>query len=298
MLVEMNYMLYGYVEAGRQWYDYLMKVYLDFGFTINVADPCVIHYRSAAGEVHGTVTVDDTLFTYSSDQVLLEVDDMYVKAFGVGGFTTEKGDDFGHLGMRIVQNRADKSIAVSQSDFVSELQTSATPMFFKYGVRRGITASDPDIFEEEEGGVELCDEDREIYRSLNMSLMFAATRTYPECQVTASACASRFIHATERDMRCLLKCILYLVQDPEHCLTIRPASEIIVCSADCSYATHSDGYSHTGVALGFQGRGDVPDSFFVFSSGKQSTIAKSSCHGEPTAANVGADYIVWARQLM
>jgi hypothetical protein len=155
MLVEMNYMLYGYVEAGRQWYDYLMKVYLDFGFTINVADPCVIHYRSAAGEVHGTVTVDDTLFTYSSEQVLLEVDDMYVKAFGVGGFTTEKGDDFGHLGMRIVQNRADKSIAVSQSDFVSELQTSATPMFFKYGVRRGITASDPDIFEEEEGGVDV-----------------------------------------------------------------------------------------------------------------------------------------------
>jgi len=131
-----------------------------------------------------------------------------------------------------------------------------------------------------------------------MSLMFAATRTYPECQVTASACASRFIHATERDMRCLLKCILYLAQDPEHCLTIRPASEIIVCSADCSYATHSDGYSHSGVALGFQGRGDVPDSFFVFSSGKQSTIAKSSCHGELTAANVGADYIVWARQLM
>jgi len=102
--------------------------------------------------------------------------------------------------MRIVQNRADKSIAVSQSDFVSELQASARPMFFKYGVRV-ITASDPDIFEEEGGGVELCDEYREIYRSLNMSLMFAATRTYPECQVTASACASRFIHATERDMR-------------------------------------------------------------------------------------------------
>jgi hypothetical protein len=42
----------------------------------------------------------------------------------------------------------------------------------------------------------------------------------------------------------------------------------------------------------------VPDSFFVFSSGKQTTIAKSSCHGELTAANIGADFIVWARQLM
>ncbi len=64
--------------------------------------------------------------------------------------------------MRIQQNRADKSIAVSQSDFVSELQASARPMYVKYGVRRGITSSDPDIFEDDRGGVELCDEDKEI----------------------------------------------------------------------------------------------------------------------------------------
>jgi len=50
--------------------------------------------------------------------------------------------------------------------------------------------------------------------------------------------------------------------------------------------------------LGFAGAGVLPDSFCVFASGKQTTVAKSSCHGELTAANVGADYIVWARQLM
>jgi hypothetical protein len=91
---------------------------------------------------------------------------------------------------------------------------------------------------------------------------------------------------------------MYLAKDPEHALTIRPASETIVCSADCAYAAHDDGYSHDGVAMGFAGKGSEPDSFFVFSSGKQTTIAKSSCHGELTTANVGADYIVWARQLM
>ena len=85
---------------------------------------------------------------------------------------------------------------------------------------------------------------------------------------------------------------------PNHCITIRPASETIVCSADCSYAVHTDGYSHDAIALGFEGVGEVPDAFFVYSSGKQTTIAKSSCHGELTTANVGADYLVWARQLM
>ncbi len=96
-------------------------------------------------------------------------------------------------------------------------------------------------------------------------------------------------------MRRLIKGILYLARDPEHALVIRPRSETIVCSADCSYAVHADGYSHDGVALGFAGNEAEPDSFFIFSSGKQTTVAKSSCHGELTTANVGADYIVRAR---
>jgi hypothetical protein len=91
---------------------------------------------------------------------------------------------------------------------------------------------------------------------------------------------------------------MYLARDPEHALVIRPRSETIVCSADCAYAAHDDGYSHDGIAVGFAGDETEPDSFFIFASGKKATIAKSSCHGELTTANVGADYIVWARQLM
>ena len=298
MLVLMVYMLYGYVEAGQQWFDHQMGIYLDFGFTMNLADPCVIHYSSPSGTVVGSVTVDDTLFCYSSPEVFAEVETMYRNAFGVDGYTTEKGLEFMHLGMKLVQNPEDKSIAVSQWAFVEELVVQAAPMMEKFGAKRGLTPSDPDIFDGKEDSVALDERDRDIYRSLNMSVMFAATRTYPECLVAASALASRFVKATEDDMRRLLKTIQYMAGDPQHCLTIRPASEIIVCSADCSYAIHPDGYSQDGVALGFQGDGDVPDSFFVFRSGKQTTIAKSSCHGELTSANIGADYIVWARQLL
>jgi hypothetical protein len=171
-------------------------------------------------------------------------------------------------------------------------------MIAKYGVKRGATSSDPDIFHNDDSTPMLSEDDRDTYRSLNMSLMFASTRTYPDTLVTATACASKIVKATENDMRRLLKAIVFLVKDRERCLTIRPGSERIVCSADCSYAVHADGYSHTGVALGFAGDGDIPDCFCVFASGKQTTVAKSSCHGELTAANVGADYIVWARQLM
>jgi hypothetical protein len=171
-------------------------------------------------------------------------------------------------------------------------------MLDKYEKIGGATPSDSRLFEEPIDSPLLDEEDKETYRSLNMSLMYAATRTYPECLPVATACASRFTKATEEDMRRLLKGVYYLEKDLGHCLTIRPGSETVVCSADCSYAIHTDGYSHDGVAVGFAGANGKPDAFFIFSSGKQTTIAKSSCHGELTTANVGADYIVWLRQLM
>jgi hypothetical protein len=263
-----------------------------------LADPCVIHYKSDAGEVHGSITVDDTLFTFSSDAVLEEIEAIYREAFGADGYTSEKGDDFMHLGMRVVQSLDDGSVAISQEAFVLELNKQAEPMIAKFGIKGGSTPSDPDIFDNDDDTPYLNPDDRDTYRSLTMSLMFASTRTYPETLVTATACASKMVRATEEDMRRLLKAIVYLESDKGRCLTIRPGSEVIVCSADCSYASHPEGYSHTGIALGFAGGGGIPDSFCAFASGKQTTVAKSSCHGELIAANVGGDYIVWARQLM
>jgi hypothetical protein len=268
MLVEMMKMLYGDVVAGRRWYEKIMAIYLAKGFTVNLADPCVIHYKSVNGEVHGSITVDDTLFTYSSEEVLAEVDRMYQEAFGVDGYTSEKGTTFTHLGMCIEQRLGEGMICVSQPEFVAELVVQAEPMREKYGSRRGSTPADSTIFDEVENSPLLEEVDRETYRSLNMSLMFAATRTYPECLVAATGCASKFIRATHEDMRTLLKAVRYLADCKDHCVTIQPASERLVCSADCSYAVHPDGYSHSGIALGFEGNEELPDSFVVFSSGK------------------------------
>ena len=150
MIVHMEFMLYGYMEAGKLWYEYLMAIYLARGFTVSLADPCVIHYKSDLGEVHGSITVDDTLFTFSTEAVLEEVEAMYRKAFGVDGYTSEQGSDFMHLGMRIVQSLDDGSVAISQEAYVCELNKQAEPMIAKFGVKRGSTSSDPDIFDNDD----------------------------------------------------------------------------------------------------------------------------------------------------
>ena len=59
-----------------------------------------------------------------------------------------------------------------------------------------------------------------------------------------------------------------------------------------------DGKSHSGVCVGFKGSEVVQDSYFIFSSGKQSIVTASSCEAELVCSNVGAGYLVWAAQLL
>jgi hypothetical protein len=131
-----------------------------------------------------------------------------------------------------------------------------------------------------------------------MSLMYAAKRTYPEALPAATAAASRFGRATEEDLEKLLQAISYLGHDPDHCLVIHPGSLSVVCSADASYASHPDARSHTGVCVGFKGCDDVPDSYFIFVSGKQPIVTTSTTEAELVAGNVGAEYVVWEVELL
>jgi hypothetical protein len=140
--------------------------------------------------------------------------------------------------------------------------------------------------------------DTDLYRSLNQSFAYLASRTYPECLPAACVYAARHSTATVLDFDHLIDSISYLGSNPDHCLVIQPGSLSLVCSADASYGVHWDGKSHSGLCVGFRGSDSVPDAYFMFSSGKQSIVTTSSCEAELVCANKGASYLVWASQLL
>jgi hypothetical protein len=140
--------------------------------------------------------------------------------------------------------------------------------------------------------------DSERYRSLVQSLMYAATRTYPECLPAACVRSSRFVNATYKDLEYLIESISYLGKDLDHCLTIQPASVTIVASADVSYGVHHDAKSHTGGCVGFKGCDGVADTYFIFSSGKQSVVANSVAEAELIGSNAVCKTIVWFAQFL
>ena len=200
--------------------------------------------------------------------------------------TAQEGDIINHLGMSFSFQSG--SVSISQQKYTSDLlDTFGNPPAVPYPAIGS-------LFDVSEDGVSC---DRNVYRSLNASLLYAAKRTYPELLIFSCFLASRFPKATELDMKHCKRSLAYLAFDPNHSLTISPGSLDLVASADASYAVHGDGKSHTGGCVGFRGCGDLPDSYFIFISGKQPIVTKSSMEAELVAANTVVDYLVWARAM-
>ena len=290
LIVELDKMLYGMKEAGYYFYLLMFDMFRADGFITSRVDPCVIHRFEAGWEAHGAVSVDDCFFAVSSPDAKKALDDMFTAKFGPLGFTVQAGNRIDLLGLLFEFDRVLRRVLVSQRNFAAELVKRSGMSKF------AAAPSGPDLFEPPIDSPPVKDPD--LYRSLNQSYAFAASRTYPECLPSAAVYASRFIVATEGDFDRLLKSISYLGHDPDHCLVLHPGSLSLVASADASYGVHVDGKSHSGICVGFKGCDGVQDSFFIFSSCKQSIVTTSSCEAELVCSNVGASYVVWAAQLL
>ena len=291
ILVELTRMLYGEKNAGAMWYDLLVGEYNKRGFVINPVDHCVVRYEGPEGICIGVMTVDDTFFIASTPIVKEYTRAMYTSRFGVEGYAMKEGDHIRHLGMNFEFVRSKRQVVIDQKEFVKEFCMSA-------GITRSYrTPAKDDMFEPAEQSPDLSDHARENYRSHNMSLMYLATRTYPELLPVCAVLAGRFLESTEDDRSRLDRAIGYLLADVDHCLVIRPDSLNLVGSADCSYGVHRKGESHTGHCEGFKGAGDIPDSYFSFGSGRQTIPAKSSTEGELISGNKGAEALEWTSML-
>jgi hypothetical protein len=290
LIIDLDHLLYGMKESGFYFYLLMVEMLNGVSYVANAVDPCVFHlYHPDGWEAHNAMTVDDCLIAVSAAAGRAAMMDMFTKRFGAKGFTYVEGNEIDILGLLLEFDRVNRRVIISQRKFVADLLVKAG--ITKYAK----TPCGADLFEVPKDSP-LCS-DPELYRSLNQSLAYAAGRTYPECLPASAVRATRFPVASDADMFALKRVISYLGNDPNHCLVIHPGSLSLVCSADASYGVHHDGKSHSGVCVGFKGCDGVEDSYFIFSSRKQSIVTTSSCEAELVCANKGASYLVWAAQL-
>jgi hypothetical protein len=69
-----------------------------------------------------------------------------------------------------------------------------------------------------------------------------------------------------------------------------------ITSADASYAEHDDAVSHTGGCVGLEGRWGA--CYFIFMSGRQKIVSKSSAEAELIASSTVGEMSVWLHYML
>lgn len=289
VLVELNKVMYGAHEAALQWFLNVSLMFEEVGYHDTVKDPCFFWKRGKDNDIILiALTVDDSFGADTPGSGLREeLLAAATKTFGL--YTIEEGEEINVIGMHFSFNREEKSVRITQKHFVTELIKDRNV------TKKARAPSGDDLFDVDDDSPLLSDQ--KDFMSVNASLNYAGTRTYPELLPVSTTLASRYYKATEQDLKKAHRAVEYLNQTQEnHCLFLRPKSFNIIAYADASYGERVTGHSQTGGCVGFEGFSSP--SFFIFTSQKQPVVAKSSCEAELIAANTVADGVVWLQETL
>jgi hypothetical protein len=287
VIVEMDKLSYGYVEAAHYWYENLAETFVSSGFKVSKKDKCVFIKRQGQDVAICRTTVDDCFFVCNRNQEWLESQVKMLK----GKFeevTMEAGDELGLIGMQIKMDREAKQVVICQPKHVDRVIEA-------FEVNKG--APNPALIKLL--GDDPCSpllEDQADYMSKCAMLMFLSQRTYPEIRPAVIKLSTKYNKATEEDMKKARRVAEYIYGCKEdHKLVLKPKNLKLISAADASYAEHPDGKSHSGGVVGFE---SDTGCYFGFISAKQPVIAKSSGEAELIAQNKVGDLVEWARELL
>jgi hypothetical protein len=287
----MDKVMYGYKEAGLQWFLNICIMMTEADFESFNKDLCFFYKflpTVPRQMMLIATTVDDKFIAVSrGSKMKQDFYDLCAKFFQ--RFTVEEGDTINIIGMTFVFDRVNKLVTVTQKGFVEKLVTAQ-------GVtKKAVTPGTEDLYDEDPASPLLKDQIK--FMSLNASCNWPGNRTYPEILPVTTYLSGRYRKATEADEKKAMRVVEFLNYNRDHCLCLCPRSYNIVAYADASYAEHADGKSRTGGCIGFEGPNGNP-SLWVFVSSKQPVIPKSSCEAELIAASTVCDNVVWLQETL
>jgi hypothetical protein len=185
-----------------------------------------------------------------------------------------------------IQKLSNGDIAVDQSSMVADLLS-------EFGVTStSITPCSINILNHHSSASGTCTPDlAKKYRSLNMRLLYLATRTRPDILFPTVVYATRSQQPTMVDYERLTKVMEYLNGTSSKCLTFKYQGPLRVNAyVDSSFNTHWDAKGHTGFAVfpDFDGSAAI-----IVKSTKHHSTADSSTEAELMALHEAMKYITW-----
>ena len=225
--------IYGLKNSPREWYITFHSFIISLGFTQNIADPCIYILISDDYTVILAVYVDDIIAASSSPSFLAELKQALDTKFGI----KDMGDVSWILGASVHRDRAAGITTLSQQAYINDL-------VLRFAVhdrppRSLPLPSDFKLYPEDTSPVDCSPAEREIYKSLLGSLIYASILTRPDIATAVSQLGRVQQQPTTAHLSALQGVLLYLKGTASLGLTYKRGSSpslTLVGYCDASYA--------------------------------------------------------------
>ena len=295
-VVELLKSIYGLPKASQYFEDYLSTHLLQLGFKRTISDKQLFLLRRPDHSIcYLSTHVDDIFLACTKDSGLNDwVRDQLALVFTL----SHRPNTTVHLGLVIERDRANKSLKISQSHYITETLT-------RFGISSSNTLSivDSPMSEYYLRDMPLHSTDPildstqiTIFQEIVGCLQYLTDQTRPDLKYSTNQLSRRSLSPTARDMKAAKRVLRYLSQTISSGITFCTYGlpfELFV-TVDVSYNCYPDSKSHTGFSFHL---GRFSGAVFAFSR-KQAIIADSSTAAEFIGTHKACQQIGWTQNLL
>jgi histone deacetylase 1/2 len=279
LVVQLKKALYGCIESAQLWYNHLTTTLMNYGYTINEHDICVMNKEIDGQQITVVIYVDDLMITSTNkshiDDLLSYLTEQYKS------ITINDGVIHSYLGMSLDFSN-DKQVKITMAGYINEL--------LKQHYVEGITTTPANLnlFKINTNSKSLNNNERENFHSIVAKLLYLAKRVRADILVSTIFLTTRVNNPTEEDWSKLERILKYLNGTRDIGIILSAVHGInIFAYVDAAFGCHSDYKGHTG---GFISLGQGP---VHVKSSKQKLVTKSSTESELVGLSDYASQVIW-----
>ena len=296
---KLNKALYGLVQSAKLWYDDLMATFKQIGYLPlpYSVDQNVLMKVFEDGRTPAYVGVhSDDMGIFANREETDIVTTHLEKRYGT--LKIQRGDKLRWLGIQIVRDRKNRSMELSQHDYIERCIAKFSGMLNVPKFKQEDVPCKEDLF--------MCSDE---FKSANMnipltsivmSIMFLAGRTRPDLKAILAYFTTRLLHHDPEDMVSLVKLIGYIVKTKSKVLRLSPLNMDISVMADSAFGNYFDRKSQSAglIGVGYNPLTKSVQGYVHAFSVKQKEVAQSTAEAELYAQAEALKHVLWLKHLL